>query len=232
MAVRSSWPRRKRCASIRTNPRYFAVLEVRDTGVGMSDDIRARLFEPFFSTQPFGTSRGMGLASVHGMVHQSRGFIECESAPGEGTVLRLFFPLMGAPKTPVGTMPAVVHDERSGGVLLVDDDPMLRDLGRRMLDRLGHTVYVMSSGPEALDFMAVRSSDVSLIITDLTMPEMSGLELIERLAPQYPDIPIVAVSGFTVNLDARAELEARRIPFVSKPFTMPDLQRAMEKALK
>ncbi len=212
--------------------RYFAVLEVRDTGAGMSEETRARLFEPFFSTQPFGTSRGMGLASVHGMVHQSRGFIECESAPGEGTTLRLFFPLMGAPKTPAIAMPAVVQDKRSGGVLLVDDDPMLRDLGRRMLDRLGHAVYVMSSGPEALDFMAVRSSDVSLIITDLTMPEMSGLELIERLAPQYPDIPIVAVSGFTVNLDARAELEARRIPFVSKPFTMPDLQRAMEKALK
>lgn len=212
--------------------RYFAVLEVRDTGAGMSEDIRARLFEPFFSTQPFGTSRGMGLASVHGMVHQSRGFIECESAPGEGTVLRLYFPLMGAPKTPAGAMPAVLQDKRAGGVLLVDDDPMLRDLGKRMLDRLGHTVYVMSSGPEALEFMAARSREVSLVMTDLTMPEMSGLELIERLAPQYPDIPIVAVSGFAVNLDARAELEARRIPFVSKPFTMLDLQRAMEKALK
>jgi len=213
-------------------PRYFAVLEVRDTGAGMSEEIRARLFEPFFSTQPFGTSRGMGLASVHGMVHQSRGFIECESARGEGTVLRLFFPLMGAPKTPAAAMPAIPHDKRAGGVLLVDDDPLLRDLGRRMLDRLGHTVYVVSSGPDALEFMAVRHDDVSLVITDLTMPEMSGLELIERLAPQYPDVPIVAVSGFAVNLDARSDLEARRIPYVSKPFTMQDLQRAVEKALK
>jgi CheY-like chemotaxis protein len=101
-----------------------------------------------------------------------------------------------------------------------------------MLDRLGHTVYVVSSGPAALDFLAVRHDDVSLVITDLTMPEMSGLELIEQLAPLYPDIPIVAVSGFAVNLDARSELEARRIPYVSKPFTMQDLQRAMEKALK
>jgi PAS domain S-box-containing protein len=213
-------------------PRYFAVLEMRDTGVGMSEEIRARLFEPFFSTQPFGTSRGMGLASVHGMVHQSRGFIECESVPGEGSVLRLFFPLMGAPKTPAASMPAIEQDARAGGVLLVDDDPMLRDLGKRMLDRLGHTVYVVSSGSEALDFMAARSRDVSLIMTDLTMPEMSGLELIEQLAPKYPDTPVVAVSGFAVNLDARAELAARHIPFVAKPFTMQDLQRAMEKALK
>jgi CheY-like chemotaxis protein len=212
-------------------PRYFAVLEMRDTGMGMSEEIRARLFEPFFSTQPFGTSRGMGLASVHGMVHQSRGFIECESEPGEGTVLRLFFPLVGAPKTPPASMPTIPQDKRAGGMLLVDDDPMLRDLGRRMLDRLGHTVHVVSSGPEALDFMAARHDEVSVVITDLTMPEMSGLELIEQLALDYPDIPVVAVSGFAVNLDARADLEARQIPFVSKPFTMQDLQRALEKAL-
>jgi CheY-like chemotaxis protein len=210
-------------------PRFFAMLEVRDTGVGMNDDIRARLFEPFFSTQPFGTSRGMGLASVHGMVHQSRGFIECDSIPGEGTTLRLFFPLTGVPKTPAASMVAVVQDARAGGVLLVDDDPMLRDLGKRMLDRLVETVYVVASGAEALQFLASRSADVSVIITDLTMPEMSGLELIAQLEVRYPAIPIVAVSGFTVNLDARAELDARQIPFVAKPFTMQDLQRALDK---
>ncbi|GAB1342297.1 hypothetical protein MASR1M101_14240 [Gemmatimonas sp.] len=209
--------------------RFFAMLEVRDTGVGMNEDIRARLFEPFFSTQPFGTSRGMGLASVHGMVHQSRGFIECDSIPGEGTTLRLFFPLTGVPKTPAAAMVAVVQDTRAGGVLLVDDDPMLRDLGKRMLDRLAETVYVVASGAEALQFLAARSADVSVIITDLTMPEMSGLELIAQLEVQYPAIPIVAVSGFAVNLDARAELDARQIPFVAKPFTLQDLQRALDK---
>ena len=211
-------------------PRHFAVLEVRDTGVGMSDDIRARLFEPFFSTQPFGTSRGMGLASVHGMVHQSHGFIECESASGGGTTLRLFFPLTGAPKTPAAALPAIPHDARSGGVLLVDDDDMLRDLGRRSLERLGETVYVVSSGAEALAFLAARRGDVSVVLTDLTMPEMSGLELIERLDVEHPGIPIVAVSGFTVNLEARGDLEARSIPFVSKPYTIHDIRRALERA--
>jgi two-component system cell cycle sensor histidine kinase/response regulator CckA len=209
-------------------PRFFALLEVRDTGVGMSEDIRTRLFEPFFSTQPFGTSRGMGLASVHGMVHQSRGFIECESAPGEGTMLRLFFPLTGAPKTPVSAVTAIASPARVGSVLLVDDDPMLRDLGKRMLDRLADTVFVVGSGAEALAFLVNHGPDVSVVITDLTMPEMSGLELIERLAAHYPALPVVAVSGFAVNLDARAELEARRIPFVAKPFTMQDLQRALD----
>lgn len=213
-----------------SRPRFFAMLEVRDTGFGMSEDIRTRLFEPFFSTQPFGTSRGMGLASVHGMVHQSRGFLECESAPGEGTTLRLYFPLTGTPKTPAASHAAIVQDERGGGVLLVDDDPMLRDLGKRMLDRLAETVYVVESGAAALEFLAARAADVSLVITDLTMPGMSGLELIEHLAAEYAALPVVAVSGFAVNLDARAELAARNIPFVSKPFTMQDLQRAMAAA--
>ncbi len=213
-----------------SRPQFFAMLEVRDTGLGMSEDIRTRLFEPFFSTQPFGTSRGMGLASVHGMVHQSRGFLECESAPGEGTTLRLFFPLTGAPKTPALSHAAIEQDARTGGVLLVDDDPMLRDLGKRMLDRLNETVYVVESGAEALEFLTARAADVSLVMTDLTMPGMSGLELIEKLAIDYALLPIVAVSGFAVNLDARAELAARQVPFVAKPFTMQDLQKAMAAA--
>jgi two-component system cell cycle sensor histidine kinase/response regulator CckA len=213
-----------------SRPQVFAMLEVRDTGLGMSEDIRTRLFEPFFSTQPFGTSRGMGLASVHGMVHQSRGFLECESAPGEGTTLRLFFPLTGGPKTPAFSHAAIEQDARTGGVLLVDDDPMLRDLGKRMLDRLNETVYVVESGAEALEFLAARAADVSLVMTDLTMPGMSGLELIEKLAVDYASLPIVAVSGFAINLDARAELATRQVPFVAKPFTMQDLQKAMAAA--
>ncbi len=209
---------------------YFAMLEVRDTGLGMSEDVRTRLFEPFFSTQPFGTSRGMGLASVHGMVHQSRGFLECETASGEGTTLRLFFPLSGAPRTPALSHAAIEQDARGGGVLLVDDDPMLRDLGKRMLDRLNETVYIAASGAEALEFLAARAADVSLVMTDLTMPGMSGLELIDQLSVGYESLPVVAVSGFAVNLDARAELAARQVPFVSKPFTIQDLQRSMKAA--
>lgn len=88
----------------------------------------------------------------------------------------------------------------------------------------------MASGAEALEFLAARASDVSVVITDLTMPEMSGLELIEHLATRYAALPVVAVSGFAVNLGARAELDARHVPFVAKPFTMQDLQKAMEVA--
>lgn len=213
--------------AVEAAPRLFAVLSVHDTGHGMRDEIRARLFEPFFSTQPFGTNRGMGLASVHGMVHQSRGFIECDSTPELGTAIRLYFPSAG---TPVSTAPAVgvdLVDARPGGVLLVDDDAMLRDLARRMLEKIGEVVYVVESGVDALAFLDARAGDVSLVLTDLTMPGMSGLELIDELVMRYPMLPIAAISGYVVDPDARARLDARGVAFLPKPFAVPDLARLL-----
>ena len=208
-------------------PRAFAVLSVHDTGVGMEEETRARLFEPFFSTQPFGNNRGMGLASVHGMVHQSRGFMACESQPGLGTTLQLYFPMatVTPPARPAATSDG--RDRASGAVLVVDDDPMLRELGRRMIEKIGEKAFTAASGADALAFLEKRSAEISTVITDLTMPDMGGLELIARLAERYPALPVVAISGFAVQVGARATLDARQVPFVAKPFTMPELAQAL-----
>lgn len=220
---------RDRAVEAQTIQKHYAVLEVRDTGEGMSDEVRARLFEPFFSTQPFGTSRGMGLASVHGMVAQSNGFIECDSAPGKGTSLRMFFPLASNSERQ-DTPPTSTASVASRTVMIVDDDPMLRELGRRMLEKLGYTIVVASSGHDALQRLAAQSTTVSAIVTDLTMPGMTGMELIAELERRHPRLPTVAMSGFVMNPSVRQELEARRIPFVSKPFVATDLSRAIERA--
>lgn len=212
-----------------SEPRPFAAVEVRDTGTGMSDETRQRLFEPFFSTQPFGANRGMGLASVHGMVHQSRGFIECESSPSVGTTVRLFFPLAGATRTPTSTV-ATRAPARGGSVLLVDDDEMLRELGRRMLERIGEQVHVVSSADEAIAFLESRAAEIALVLTDLTMPGRSGFDLIEFLTAHHPGIPAVAISGYAMNPDARSVLAARRVPFVAKPFTVQELSAALASA--
>ena len=212
------------------SPQY-AVLEITDTGEGMSDEVRAHLFEPFFSTQPFGANRGIGLASVHGMVAQSHGFIECDSTLGQGTALRLFFPAsmeaerLQAPSTSVRAI-------ATRGVLMVDDDAMLRDLGRRMLERLGHSVAMAASGSEALALLERSAQDVSVLVTDLTMPGMSGIELISLVEQRFPQLPIVAISGFSMNASVRQELDARHVPFVGKPFTSEQLTRAIERALE
>ena len=206
----------------------FAVLEVRDTGVGMTDEVRARLFEPFFSTRPFGTSHGMSLASVHGMVTQSHGSIECDSTAGHGTALRLVFPqATGDERRTTPRSSSAVFESRR--VLLVDDDALLRDLASRMLERLGHEVVATASGAEALDILASRAADISALITDLTMPGMSGMELIAEVERRHPRLPILAISGFSMNADAREELHGRAIAFLPKPFNVESLTEALER---
>ncbi len=207
----------------------FAVLGVRDTGAGMTDEVRVRLFEPFFSTRPFGANHGMGLASVHGMVTQSDGFIECDSAPGQGTTLRLFFPLATEAErvaTPPGSS-AVIQARR---VLLVDDDLMLRDLARRMLERIGHDVVVAASGAEALELLGSSAAMVSILVTDLTMPVMSGIDLIAEVKRRHPHLPILAISGYSMHAAVRQELHTRAVTFLAKPFSADDLLQALEKA--
>ncbi len=212
-------------------PRHFAMLSISDTGSGMSEEIKARLFEPFFSTQDFGSSKGMGLASVHGLVHQSRGFIDCESIPERGTTLRLYFPSPAV--APVADEPAPLNTSKptAGSILLVDDDPMLIELGQRMLEKLGHTVVPASSGGHALRILALHANDIAMVITDITMPGMTGLELMAELSERFPDLPIVVVSGYSVNPEARAEIDALGVPFVSKPFTSAQLEDAIQRAL-
>lgn len=123
--------------------------------------------------------------------------------------------------TPSDTPPeAAPTARRQGGVLLVDDDARLRDLGRRMFERAGDAVYTAATGREALTFLAARSDEVALVVTDLTMPDLGGLELIEIMATRYPDIPVMAISGYGVAPGTQERLAARHVPYVQKPFTM------------
>ncbi len=218
-------------SGIEPNVRRYVVLRVSDSGVGMPDEVKARLFEPFFSTQPFGQGRGMELASVHGMVAQSNGFIECDSEPGSGTTLRLFFPEAAQGSSEV-VLPAKVRaSTMSHGILLVDDDPMLRDLARRMLEKIGHRVVVAASGADALAVLDSRRDEITVIVTDLTMPGMSGIELIDEAQRRGAALPIVAMSGYALNPTVRDDLAIRQIPFVPKPFTAVELTHAIDRAM-
>ncbi|MBL0169122.1 MAG: PAS domain S-box protein [Gemmatimonadaceae bacterium] len=212
------------------SPQPFAVLEVADTGIGMSEDVRNRLFEPFFSTQPFGTNAGMGLASVHGMVTQCHGFIECESMPGRGTTMRLCFPLAAAPEV-IATPSRGTEVQGALSILLVDDDAMLRESARRMLDRQGHRVLAAASGSDALALLESSADALSILVTDLTMPGMGGMELIAAVQQRYPQLPIVAISGFSMDEFARRELDARQVTFLGKPFDANGIALALKRAL-
>jgi PAS domain S-box-containing protein len=227
-------------------PGTYGRLTVSDTGRGMTPEVRERIFEPFFTTKPVGEGSGLGLPMVYGVMKQSGGHILVESEPGEGTTVRLLFPRVEGEASelpPISDTAAPLSgtglDEQDQAaapaegatILLVDDEPALRKVARRVLERAGHTVLGAGDGDEAWELVRSRNQELDLVVSDLVMPGSGGLELIRRLRERKPGLPCVLMSGY-----AREELpEAAGQPgtaFLQKPFSPQELERAIREALK
>lgn len=202
-------------------PGTYAVLEVTDTGTGMSEEVRRLAFEPFFTTKTSGT--GLGLASVHGIVRQARGAIALRTAP-TGTTFRIFLPSTppATEEAPATPKPASLLP-RAHTILLVEDEPALRKLGERLLAHAGHRVLGAASAEEALEIAAREPFD--LLVTDVMMPGRSGTELARDLVRARPDLPVVLVSGYAPDAP-----EASAGAFLAKPFDPEQLARAIAEA--
>jgi PAS domain S-box-containing protein len=204
-------------------PGSYAELSISDTGVGMSEEVLANIFEPFFTTKDEAAGSGLGLATVFGIVTQSGGYVDVDSTQGVGTTVRVLLPLeRPAQHEPE---PARPQDQlRSGGgerVLLVEDDPRVRELTRRMLERCGYGVITAEDGAEALACPDLASVDV--VVTDIVMPGMGGRELAERLAVTCPGLPVLLVSGHAADqLELGGNLPPGTV-FLAKPFTLHEL---------
>ena len=209
-------------------PGRYVRLLVKDTGIGMDADVQSRLFEPFFSTKLRGTSAGMGLATTYGIVKQSGGFITVESAPEQGSTFRVFLPVRGESFVEHGS--DLHADEDDGAIiLLVEDDEGVRDSTKGLLERLGYTVLDAASPTAALDILRVRGADIDLVLTDIVLPEMSGLRLAEQVRAERPSVRIVYMSAFPDAAD-RDGLDAG-VNYLSKPFTVDALARMLRDAL-
>jgi two-component system, cell cycle sensor histidine kinase and response regulator CckA len=205
----------------------YVTLSVSDTGHGIPDEIRPQIFEPFFTTKEVGRGTGLGLATVHGIVHQSRGGIQVESGPS-GTTMRSYFPtsteervddeLAGRPAPEVGT-------ER---ILLVEDEPVLLRMTSEMLRRQGFDVISAPDPVAALELAGVEQFDV--VVTDVVMPKMSGAELADRITETFPETRFVFVSGYTHEvIDERRLGPTQR--FLAKPFSSAELVDAVRGVL-
>jgi two-component system, cell cycle sensor histidine kinase and response regulator CckA len=221
-----------------TAPGRHVVLSVSDTGIGMSAATQSRIFEPFFTTKPEGKGTGLGLSTVFGIVKQSGGSIWVYSEPERGTMFKVYFPEAMddiAPKTPTPAAVPIVPERRSSppsehaGVLVVEDDPIVRRVAVRVLERAGHAVYAVADGEEALDLMTRYHVDV--VVTDTVMPNMGGRELASRLAHEYPDVAVVLTSGYTADTLQRQGPMPDAVTFVEKPYTPESLERAVHDAL-
>jgi PAS domain S-box-containing protein len=206
----------------------YVRLTVRDTGMGMDDATLSRAFEPFFTTKGSGRGTGLGLATVHGIVQQSGGHIQVTSVPGEGTVFEIDLPQVVG--IDVGEPPKVVSansDEVFGTILLVEDEAPVRAIARRILARKGYTVIEASNGREALEVAAENAAKISMVVTDMVMPELGGRAFAEQFTILYPGIPLLFVSGYADDEILRRGPLPPRTTFLEKPFTPDGLLTAV-----
>ena len=202
----------------------YVVISVGDTGIGMDEETRARLFEPFFTTKERGKGTGLGLATVYGIVRQTGGYIWVYSEPGRGSVFKVYLPRLEAGVTPVAATP-VAHGLPRGteSVLLVEDETMVRDLLRGLLERHGYRVLIARSGEEALEVAAAHPGALDLLVTDVVMPGIGGPELATRLAPLHPRLRVLYVSGYADDDVLRHGVREGLTAFLQKPFSMEAL---------
>jgi PAS domain S-box-containing protein len=213
--------------------RQFLLVSVRDQGCGIPKEHLDRVFEPFFTTKEQGKGTGMGLAMVYGIVKNHGGSVRVSSQLGVGTAFQVCLPL--APVTPqVDAAPAVVEKPVTGNahILLVDDEAIIRNMGRTVLSRLGYSVTTVSGGQEALEYYREHSRAVDLVILDMVMPEMSGHDCFRALKCVNPDIRALLSSGYGFNGKASELLDEGMLGFIQKPYRVTELSVAVARALE
>jgi two-component system cell cycle sensor histidine kinase/response regulator CckA len=201
-------------------PMDWIVISVRDTGVGIPSEMQGQVFEPFFSTKERGAGSGLGLAMVYGFVRQSGGEIELRSSPGEGTTFEIRLPeVRDAVVTRAEPVTAVGRET----ILLIDDEPAVRELGRRMLSRLGYDVLTARDGVEALDVARRHSSPIHLVFSDVVMPGLSGPEVAVAVREIHPEAAVLFASGYTADAITDRAVLPEGVDLVEKPFTAAEL---------
>jgi CheY-like chemotaxis protein len=218
-------------AHAEVNPGPYVMLAVSDTGRGIDAAVKDRIFEPFFTTKPLGKGTGLGLATVFGVVKQSDGHIEVYSEVGKGTTFKVYLPqTQEQPVLTVTDSPLPVPMGQEV-ILIVEDEEEVRELVRDLLEANGYTVLTAGNGKEALTVCGTHKGTISLVVTDVVMPEMGGPELAANLKAAYPTIKVLFTSGYTDHAIVRnGELEAG-VAFIQKPFTLVNLARKVREVL-
>jgi PAS domain S-box-containing protein len=209
----------------------YARLTVADTGQGMDAKTLEHIFEPFFTTKPPGQGTGLGLAVVHGIVHAHHGSITVQSEVGSGTTFSLYFPGQEQHAPPAVAADAEVPPGQGESILLVDDEPSLTSALQRLLARLNYRVNTSNNAREAIRQVQLQPQAFDLVITDLTMPEITGLDVARQLHALRPGLPVILVSGFSANLDSETLASAGICDLLEKPLSRAALARAVHAAL-
>ena len=212
-------------------PGPFVRLNITDTGSGMDDETRARIFEPFYTTKAAGKGSGLGLATVYGIIKQSGGYIGVDSKLGRGTCFQIYLPatrLAAAEELPKS------HVVPSGGgatILVVEDSEPLRDLIFETLETMGYTALLAQDGHQAIRICTQFSGSIDLLLTDVMMPKMKGPEVMRRVKQIRPDIGVLFMSGYTNDVTLRQGISSADVSFIQKPFSSTELTHKLREAL-
>lgn len=209
-------------------PGHYLRLSVRDTGPGISPDIMNKIYEPYFTTKGVGEGTGLGLAVVHGIIRNYGGNITVDSVVGMGTTFHVLIPIFEA-EIPIATAAKLELPRGKEHILFVDDEKQIVDMVRLMLENLGYQVTVRTSSVEALEAFRNKPDKYDMVITDMTMPNMTGKDLAKELMNERPDIPIILCTGFSEQIDERRAKELGMSAFIMKPIVMHDIANTIRR---
>ena len=195
----------------------YALVSVADTGIGMDEATQERIFEPFFTTKDMGKGTGLGLSIVHGIVHQSNGYVTCESRPGMGSTFRVYFPLVPARAEERGPSEPSAPGRGTETILVAEDDAALKQLAKTVLEEHGYTVLLASDGEEAVRLAEVHRDAIQLLVLDVIMPKKNGREAFKEIRKLRPDIAALFISGYTADLVTTRGILEENIDFLPKP---------------
>jgi two-component system, cell cycle sensor histidine kinase and response regulator CckA len=221
-------------AHLGATPGRKVLLSISDTGQGMDKRTLGHIFEPFFTTKGVGNGTGLGLAMVYGTIKSHGGYIMCHSEPGEGTTFKIYWPVREGEQVQTETETkayAAIPAEGSETILLVDDEEMLRDIGKDILEQFGYAVLLASDGESALELYRENQKDISLIILDIVMPGMGGKKCLEEILKVNPQAKVVIASGYSIDGSAKEILEGGAKAFIRKPYELKQMLGEVRKVL-
>lgn len=215
-----------------TKPGFYAVIAISDNGVGMSEEIKNKILEPFFTTKETGKGTGLGLSTVYGIVKQNDGSIYVYSEPDRGTTFKIYWPATGEGATPdLRIVPENLPLSRGEVILFVEDDDGVRNFACSALKQLGYQVYEASNGRKALDLVKEKIHRIDLLISDLIMPEMNGKELASEISARFPEALVLYTSGYTDNHIVHDGLLDQGVHFLHKPYSIHSLAQKIRNVI-
>jgi CheY-like chemotaxis protein len=206
-------------------------LQVKDSGHGMEPQVRERIFEPYYTTKAQGKGTGLGLSVIHGIVKSHVGDITVSSLPGQGATFKVYLPIIDELEVKFETDEPAIAINGKERILLIDDEEQIIDIEQQILERLGYHVTPKTDSQEALEEFAAQPDRFDLVITDMTMPKMTGDQLARRMMDIKPQIPVILCTGFNETITEKKALAMGIVKFVMKPIVKDELASTIRTVL-